>query len=135
MSSRKLHGSNTMENLTLALDVSALEGKLERLLELLKTSFPEGVSGQFVGELLSKLHNVILSDGGSTSSTDGSRKVLVTLDFDSSFESLVAALRARDVDFVLQDNDQPLAVLVKYRKFMEMQQQLMSVLNTYIAHR
>jgi predicted transcriptional regulator len=32
--------------------------------------------------------------------------------------------------FVLQDNDQPLAVLVSYRTFMEMQQQLLSVLNT-----
>jgi len=39
-------------------------------------------------------------------------------------------LKETDDTFVLQDNDQPLAVLVKYRKFMEMQQQLMSVLNT-----
>lgn len=39
-------------------------------------------------------------------------------------------LKETDDTFVLQDNDQPLAVLVKYRKFMEMQQQLMSVLST-----
>ena len=39
-------------------------------------------------------------------------------------------LKETEDTFVLQDNDQPLAVLVKYRKFMEMQQQLMSVLNT-----
>ena len=39
-------------------------------------------------------------------------------------------LKETDDTFVLQDNDQPLAVLVKYRKFMEMQQQIMSFLNT-----
>lgn len=39
-------------------------------------------------------------------------------------------LKETDDTFVLQDNDQPLAVLVKYRKFMEMQQQFMAVLNT-----
>jgi predicted transcriptional regulator len=39
-------------------------------------------------------------------------------------------LKETDDTFVLQDNDQPLAVLVKYPKFMEMQQQLMSFLNT-----
>jgi len=45
-------------------------------------------------------------------------------------EMNASKLKETDDTFVLQDNDQPLAVLVKYRKFMEMQQQLMSVLNT-----
>lgn len=42
----------------------------------------------------------------------------------------VAKLRASEDTLVIQDNDQPLAVLVTYGKFLEMQQMLSSVLNT-----
>ncbi|MGB0035819.1 MAG: hypothetical protein WBP79_10130 [Candidatus Acidiferrales bacterium] len=43
-----------------------------------------------------------------------------------------AKLKENVLTFVIQDNDQPLAVLLTYEKFMEMQQQLISVLNTVV---
>lgn len=42
----------------------------------------------------------------------------------------VARLRESEETLVIQDNDQPLAVLLTYQKFMEMQQQINSFLNT-----
>ena len=42
----------------------------------------------------------------------------------------VAKLRQSDETLVIQDNDQPLAVLLAYDKFLEMQQMLASMLNT-----
>ena len=42
----------------------------------------------------------------------------------------VAKLRQNDETLVIQDNDQPLAVLLAYDKFLEMQQLLTCVLNT-----
>lgn len=39
-------------------------------------------------------------------------------------------LKNSEETFVIQDNDQPLAVLLTYRKFMEMQDQILSLLNT-----
>jgi PHD/YefM family antitoxin component YafN of YafNO toxin-antitoxin module len=41
-----------------------------------------------------------------------------------------AKLKETEDTLVFQDNDQPLAVLLTYSKFMEMQQQLYSLLNT-----
>lgn len=41
-----------------------------------------------------------------------------------------ATLKETDDTFVIQDNNTPLAVLLRYEKFLIMQQQLMSVLNT-----
>jgi hypothetical protein len=40
------------------------------------------------------------------------------------------ALRETDDTFVIQDNNTPLAVLLTYEKFLLMQQELMSVVNT-----
>jgi hypothetical protein len=40
------------------------------------------------------------------------------------------ALKETDDTFVIQDNNTPLAVLLRYEKFLTMQQQLVSVLNT-----
>jgi len=42
------------------------------------------------------------------------------------------ATQLRDIDktLVIQENDQPLAVLVKYEDFMAMQEQLLAVLET-----
>lgn len=42
----------------------------------------------------------------------------------------VAKLRQSEETLVIQDNDQPLAVLLAYDKFLEMQQMLTSMLNT-----
>jgi PHD/YefM family antitoxin component YafN of YafNO toxin-antitoxin module len=42
-------------------------------------------------------------------------------------------LREIDKTLVIQDNDQPLAVLLKYEEFLIMQDQLMSVLDTIAA--
>jgi len=42
----------------------------------------------------------------------------------------VAKLRQSEETLVIQDNDQPLAVLLTYAKFLEMQQMLTSMLNT-----
>jgi PHD/YefM family antitoxin component YafN of YafNO toxin-antitoxin module len=39
-------------------------------------------------------------------------------------------LKETEDTFVIQDNNTPLAVLLRYEKFLIMQQQLMSVLNT-----
>ena len=41
-----------------------------------------------------------------------------------------ATLRVTDDTFVIQDNNTPLAVLVRYEKFLQMQEQLESVMNT-----
>jgi len=41
----------------------------------------------------------------------------------------VAKLRSTEDTLVIQDNDQPLAVLLTYQKFLEIQQQLISMLN------
>lgn len=41
-----------------------------------------------------------------------------------------ATLKETEDTFVIQDNNTPLAVLLRYEKFLIMQQQLMSVLNT-----
>lgn len=41
-----------------------------------------------------------------------------------------ATLKETEDTFVIQDNNTPLAVLLSYEKFLIMQQQLMSVLNT-----
>lgn len=41
----------------------------------------------------------------------------------------VAKLRESEETLVIQDNDQPLAVLVTYQKFLEMQQMFTSMLN------
>ena len=41
----------------------------------------------------------------------------------------VAKLRNTEDTLVIQDNDQPLAVLLTYQKFLEIQQQLTSMLN------
>jgi PHD/YefM family antitoxin component YafN of YafNO toxin-antitoxin module len=41
-----------------------------------------------------------------------------------------ATLKGTEDTFVIQDNNTPLAVLLSYEKFLIMQQQLMSVLNT-----
>jgi PHD/YefM family antitoxin component YafN of YafNO toxin-antitoxin module len=45
---------------------------------------------------------------------------------------LMNASQLRDIDktFVIQENDQPLAVLLKYEDFIAMQQQLLAVLET-----
>jgi PHD/YefM family antitoxin component YafN of YafNO toxin-antitoxin module len=40
------------------------------------------------------------------------------------------ALKETDDTFVIQDNNTPLAVLLTYEKFLNMQQELMSVINT-----
>jgi PHD/YefM family antitoxin component YafN of YafNO toxin-antitoxin module len=40
------------------------------------------------------------------------------------------ALKETDDTFVIQDNNTPLAVLLSYEKFLNMQQELMSVINT-----
>src|SRR5271168_5520360 len=40
------------------------------------------------------------------------------------------ALKETDDTFVIQDNNTPLAVLLTYEKFLSMQQELMSVINT-----
>jgi hypothetical protein len=49
----------------------------------------------------------------------------------SKLRSLNATqLREIDKTLVIQENDQPLAVLLKYEEFLIMQQQLMSVLDT-----
>ncbi len=40
------------------------------------------------------------------------------------------ALKETDDTFVIQDNNTPLAVLLTYEKFLDMQQELMSVINT-----
>lgn len=42
----------------------------------------------------------------------------------------VATLKETEDTFVIQDNNTPLAVLLRYEKYLIMQQQLMSVLNT-----
>jgi PHD/YefM family antitoxin component YafN of YafNO toxin-antitoxin module len=42
----------------------------------------------------------------------------------------VAKLRQSEETLVIQDNDEPLAVLLTYDKFLEMQQLLTSLLNT-----
>jgi predicted transcriptional regulator len=42
----------------------------------------------------------------------------------------VAKLRQSEETLVIQDNDEPLAVLLTYDKFLEMQQMLESMLNT-----
>jgi len=41
-----------------------------------------------------------------------------------------ATLKVTDDTFVIQDNNTPLAVLVRYEKFLQMQEQLESVMNT-----
>lgn len=41
-----------------------------------------------------------------------------------------SSLRETSDTFVIQENDKPLAVLVSFEKFLIMQEQLMSVLNT-----
>jgi PHD/YefM family antitoxin component YafN of YafNO toxin-antitoxin module len=41
-----------------------------------------------------------------------------------------AKLRETEDTFVIQDNNTPLAVLLRYEKFLTMQQQLASVMNT-----
>ncbi len=41
-----------------------------------------------------------------------------------------ATLKETEDTFVIQENNTPLAVLLRYEKFLSMQQQLMSVLNT-----
>jgi PHD/YefM family antitoxin component YafN of YafNO toxin-antitoxin module len=40
------------------------------------------------------------------------------------------ALKETEDTFVIQDNNTPLAVLLTYKKFLNMQQELMSVINT-----
>jgi len=49
----------------------------------------------------------------------------------SKLRSLNATkLRDMDKTLVIQENDQPLAVLVRYEEYLEMQKQLMAVLET-----
>ena len=45
-------------------------------------------------------------------------------------EMNATALKETEDTFVIQDNNTPLAVLLTYEKFLIMQQQLMSVMNT-----
>jgi len=85
---------------SLGFDVSEISKQASEMAELLNnTSFPEG----FPSDLTTALFDVVLSDAGAALSTDGTKQVLIRLNFGSRFEQFMAALRTGKPDDVIHD--------------------------------
>src|SRR5208283_2625090 len=80
---------------SLGFDVSEISKQASEMAELLNNaSFPES----FTSDLTAMLFDVVLSDAGTTLSTDGTKQVLIRLNFGSRFEKLMTALRTGKLD-------------------------------------
>jgi hypothetical protein len=83
---------------TLSFETTELKRKAKELAEALKIEFPEGIPSHLFSELQSKGLDVVVGHDISASSAGGTKEILVHLDFASGFESLIAAIRAGEVD-------------------------------------
>ena len=84
----------------LVFDKSKLDAKVQEMQELLTTSFPESFSDVILSNLQELLSDVLIGNGTPTLSADGTNEMIVTLDFGSRLEGLLAALRTRDFEIV-----------------------------------
>src|ERR1035438_3322478 len=85
---------------SLGFDASEIAKQACEMAELLNNaSLPEG----FPSDLTATLFDVVLSDGGTTLSTDGTKEVLIRLHFGSKFEELMTALRTGKLDDFIHD--------------------------------
>lgn len=88
------------QTFSVVFDPLIMANKIEELAATLQATFPEGTPKEIVNDLSSLFSNVLVSYGGSATGADGTKEVLIRLDVDGTFESLIATLRTGEIDFI-----------------------------------
>ena len=84
--------------ITLSIDTSRIDDKINVLTSELKSRFPDGISERVDSELSRLANDIILTDFSSTVGADGTRTVVKCADFGGCFDVFAAALRAGAFD-------------------------------------
>lgn len=84
--------------MTLSIDTSRIDEKINVLTSELKSRFPDGIPERVDSELSRLTNDIIFTDFSSAVGADGTRKVVQRVDFGGSFDVFTSALRAGDFD-------------------------------------
>jgi len=91
-----------MTLISLAFDTSEISNEINRTLEPLAATFPDGVPDEILGYFLGLSSDIVLGELSTASGTDGgTSKVTCALRFGSSLEQFASALRTLKRDDVL----------------------------------
>lgn len=84
--------------ITLSIDTSRIDDKINFLTSELKSRFPDGIPERVDSELSRLTNDIIFTDLSSTVGADGTREIVQRVDFGGCFDSFTSALRAGDFD-------------------------------------